>query len=68
MVLGIRRRDGENVNAREQKMMELLVSSRDAISKVSKLENGTNVAAAALVWALAGRQATPEAMRASADY
>ena len=51
----------------EEQMVELLASNQVAIDKSFTLESGDEDASAALVWTLAGKQATKEEMRACLD-
>ena len=56
------------MNQREMQMVELLGSNRAVVAKSFKLEVDTDIANAALVWTMAGRQATVEEMRANFDH
>ena len=51
----------------EEQMVELLASNREAVNSSFALEGGDEVASAALVWTLAGKQATKEELRVCFD-
>ena len=53
------------MNQQEQQMVELLGANRDAVNKSFMLESATGVASAALIWTLAERRATVDAMHAN---